>query len=158
MTDNQEKLIRESIVQAEKLLDAQMAVALAADSRAMTFCGLCIAGASLLLGVEGEPDIKVGMYVASVVLYVAAAVSGWRGLPVDWYATGYKPQAFASDIASDKPLPILLQEMGEQANRYIDVNSRVLEDSSKWLRRSAYLAVTAPLLGAIAQIGVWIWC
>ena len=155
MTDNQKELILKSIEQAEKMLDAQMAVALAGDARAMTFCGLCIAGASLLLGVDGEPAIKVGMYTASVVLYVAAAIAGWRGLPVDWFSPGYKPQAFAKDIAANKPMINLMEEMGEQANRYIDANSRALESSSRWLQRSAFLAVSAPLIGAIVQGIVW---
>jgi hypothetical protein len=51
----------------------------------------------------------------------------------------------------------VLREFGEQANRYIDANTKVLDTSGQWLQISAYLAVSAPFIGAIVQGLVWIF-
>ncbi|RWR28839.1 hypothetical protein D2T31_12055 [Sinirhodobacter populi] len=157
MDDNREKVILESFRQAELFSQAQMSIALAADGRAMTFCGLCIAAASLLLGLDGSDEIKVGMYAASAVLYAAAAIAGWRGLPVDWYAPGQKGGDFAEDVATGRPYIDVISEMITQSDRHLSQNSQRLAKSGWWLRMSAYLAVSAPLVGAAVQVIVWIW-
>lgn len=54
-------LVKEIIVQAEKRLEVQLTVGIAADQRAMTFAGLLFAGVAVIIGLAFARDASASV-------------------------------------------------------------------------------------------------
>lgn len=142
MDPNREKLILETLRQSEKLLDAQLQIAVAADSRAMTFCGLTIAAASLLVGLADRTSFPLPMYIAALLLFIAAVLAGLSARPVNWHAPGQKAADFDDDIEAARTLIEVAADMCSHNDEYITHNANILRLNGRLLW-SAYLAVVA---------------
>lgn len=155
MTSNKEQVIRESLRQSEEILRSQLAIAIAADTRALTFCGITLAAASLLAGLAGQASVGAAMFVASGFLYASAALAAWSAMPVDWYAPGQPGRDFDEDIASDKAVTEVMREMVAHNDSHFDHNERIRAAQSRWLRISASLAAVAAPVGMLVQVVAW---
>lgn len=156
MDDNHSRVILESLRQSEDMLRSQMTIALAADARSLTFCGLVLAAASLLVGLAGDSGLPVAMYLAGGILYIAAGLAGWTAMPVEWYAPGQKGGDFSEDIEQGKPFDAVALEMVAYTDKQIAKNEAVRRKRNIWLMRSAITAVCAAPLGLFVQVITWI--
>lgn len=155
MDDNRDKLIRESLRQSEEFIRSQLTIALASDTRALTFCGLALATASLLVGLAGQSDLDAGMYVAAGLLYISAAFAGWNAMPVTWYPPGQFAEDFSGDLDEDKPILHALQEMGAWNDKHFRNNEAIRLTQNKRLWNAARIAVLAAPTGALVQLVAW---
>lgn len=155
MNGNRETLIRESLRQSEEIIRSQLTIAIASDTRALTFCGLTLAAASLLAGFADDAALSLAMYVASAMLFAAGAVAAWTAMPVAWYAPGQPGRDFDDDIDQDRPLEAVLREMIQHNDRHFDINEQVRERQSRWLSVAAMLAGFAAPTGLLVQLVAW---
>lgn len=155
MDANRDAVIRESLRQSEEILKSQMAIAIASDTRALTFCGITLTAASLLVGLADEAAVEVAMYVASAMMFAAGALAAWTAMPVAWYAPGQPGRCFDEDIEADKPMNAVIGEMVAYNDKHFDINERVRDRQSRWLRISASLAGLAAPAGMLVQIVAW---
>lgn len=152
MDDNRSRVILESLRQSESMMKSQMTIALASDARALTFCGLTLAAASLLVGLADTSGFALAMYVAGALMYVAAGVSGWSAMPIDWFAPGQKGGDFRDDITENKPFDAVALEMVAYNDKQIGENEAKRKRLNRRLVLSAFLAVTAAPLGVVAEV------
>lgn len=156
MDDNRSKVILESLRQSEEMMKSQMTIALASDARALTFCGVVLAAASLLVGLAESSGLPVAMYSAGGLLYVSSALAGWTAMPVAWFAAGQKGGDFKDDIEQNKPFDDVALEMVAYNDTQIDKNETVRKRQGRWLRRAAWTAVSAAPIGLVCQALVWL--
>ncbi|HRO14751.1 MAG TPA: hypothetical protein PLL33_06860 [Paracoccus sp. (in: a-proteobacteria)] len=155
MNDNRNAVIRESQRQSEEILKSQLTIAIASDTRALTFCGITLTAASLLVGLADQAEVTVAMYAASAMMFAAGALSAWTAMPVAWYAPGQPGRDFAEDIETDRPMNAVIGEMVAFNDRHFDINEQVRDRQSRWLRVAALLAGSAAPVGMLIQMVAW---
>lgn len=156
MIENREKLVREAFRRADERIRAQTEIALAADARALNFCGLALAAASLLVGLASHSGLAIGMYVAAFGLYIAAGVAGYAARPVNWRAPGQKGSDLAEDIASDRPIAEVLAEITGHLDNHIVENNGILAWNAKCIWTAAVVAVAGIGAGALVLVAMWL--
>ena len=155
MNDNRQELIRESLKQSEEIIRSQLTIAIASDSRALTFSGLTLAAASVLAGFADQAALSVAMYVASGMLFAAGAISAWTAMPVAWHPPGQLGGDFADDIAQNRPMGEVMLEMASFNDAHFHKNESVRAGQSRWLKCAAMLAGLAAPTGVLVQCVAW---
>lgn len=150
--DNREKLILETLRQTEDLIRSQTEIALAADSRALTFCGILVAAATLMIGLAGGSAMGTGMVWGGITLLFSAALTGLAARPVTWRALGQKGEDFRKDIEDARQFIDVVAEMVMLNDRYIMLNDRVLQKNGRLMWAGYLTAITAPVIGIVVQI------
>lgn len=148
--DNSELLIREMLSRADMRLQAQQALAVAADARAMQFVATCVAGAALIIAI-GNETLDWHHYVIAGMLAISAICAFWAAKPVEWHAPGMQPSAWYEDIARDAPVAEALRELCHHLEHSIDTNNKILSENAQALRFAAVVAIMAPIFGALAM-------
>jgi len=166
-TDNASKIkLAETVLrQGELKLQAQLTIALAADSRASTFASLFMtlalaafggAGTLWKLGAGWEP-ILVGACIETIVLLICAYWCISVASPVDFYTVGNRPNNWWDDGVSDKPLDECLKKESENYHKHIDHNSNVINDNAKAFTYALWGGILSPIpSSAAALLTTWL--
>ena len=160
MCDNQTKLIREAFTQSEKNLESDISLAMAADQRAMGFCGWMVAAAALLIGLAESSKAGMGeLYLGAIYLIIAAILAGYSAMPIKMRAPGAKFSDLETDIEDDVPLNNVLKEMGAHNDSQSAENRRKLALNGKLIMRSyaiASLGLSIPIISKLLELITWI--
>lgn len=154
MDDNSKLLILEMQRRAEQRLQAQLEIALASDARALTFCGLCLAAASLLVGLAAG-GLEVAFYAAGIALFFAAALAAAAGRSTKFGAPGQPGRGYDDDLAANRPFHDVVAEVTRHIDAQTEANERQAAANGKLLEYSMWLAVLAPVIGLIALANAW---
>lgn len=148
-------VIREAMRHAEMKQAAQLQIALAADTRAMTLCVACAGIGGVLIGLLG--NIKTGPNVEPVIMmalsfFLASALAAWSARPISFAAPGQDFSDFESDIAEDRPLDHVLLELGKHLDDCARENEVRAQENAKFFRAAMAIAALAPLIGVLAMV------
>jgi hypothetical protein len=153
---NDPNVLKELVHQGEVCLSDTVRLAIAADSRATTFCGIFgAAGVALLAAAaanfasqHGESAFIAGAFAAGLLFIVASVVAAFAARPTDFFAGGDQPGRLANVL---EPLS-QLRYIAIDFQMRIDKNRAAMERSAVRTNRSLYLAGSAVLGGAIVFI------
>ncbi|MDH2328698.1 hypothetical protein QCN27_17740 [Cereibacter sp. SYSU M97828] len=151
MESNAAQLVREMQRRAEQRLQAQQDIALAADARALTFCGLCLTAASLLIGLA-DGEMRIPMYAAGGYIYVGAALAAYAARPTSWAAPGQPSDGYAEDLRDDRPIIEVISEVNAHIDDQILRNEKKLSENALIMRIAAATSVLSPLVGLAAYL------
>lgn len=155
MADKSSEVIREALRHAEMKQVAQLQIALAADTRAMTLCVACAGIGGVLIGLLG--NVKTGPNVEPIVMtalsfFSASALAAWSARPIGFAAPGQDFADFESDIADNRSLDQVLIELGTHLDECARDNEARARGNAKYLRASMAIAALAPLIGVITAL------
>jgi hypothetical protein len=131
---------REALRQSERHLEAQHALAIAADQRALAFCAALIVIVALLVE---SMDTQSSSTIDSVLIgifIVSAVVAGYAAKPTRFYGSGGSFAGFApylNETYCDK----LMDALGDRNDEYIRCNDRAIKFSAAFLRGALILAL-----------------
>ena len=152
MNDNKKELIREAYRRGERRLESQLALALAADARALSFGGLMVAAAAILGAVAVDATVSAPLFTAALVLVIAAAIAMYSARPNGMYVPGGSLSQIRKEIDNDDDYFVALLEMAEQMEEYESENSAILKRNG----RIVFTAYLVALLAVLAGFLVWI--
>ncbi|GGC15341.1 hypothetical protein GCM10011494_37730 [Novosphingobium endophyticum] len=156
-------VLREVVREGEKLLDAQLMTANAADQRAMAWAALLVTGAIAVIGGSAALLVSGKHLALAVVGIVVAAIMGVAiskatnvVRPADWHFPGNRPGNWLPEHWQCHGLGIqcdMHQAMLEQAaslEEQICDNAAASAESGKELRSSMSWALFAVIIGVVA--------
>lgn len=153
---NDATVLKELVHQGEVCLSDTVRLAIAADSRATTLCGIFgAAGVALLAAAaanfssqHSERAFIAAALVAGILFIFASAVAAFAARPADFHVGGDQPQRLANvtDALSQ------LRYIAIDFQMRIDKNRAAMELSAARTNRALYLAGSAVLGGAIVFI------
>lgn len=152
MTDNKKKLILEAYRRAEIRLQSQIDLAVAADGRAVTFGGLAIAAAAILIGLAEDASNRVFYVSAAGALVVSACLAGFSARPVPFGIVGGKFGDLIEDIDADDVYEELLRTLGRFYDEEIDDNAQQMKTNGRVMFAAYLIAVVSPLVGYVASL------
>lgn len=151
-----ERMAAHILQQGEKVLAAQVQLAIAADQRAMSsanmFVTVAVGVAAATLGYHGvraELPVLIAGMTCSGLMLVAAGCCFFAAKPQPFHLPGAHPRSWW-DIRHGR----LVEAMGgesENCQEQIDHNERVLKGNARWLRVGLATAIEAPV------VAVMIW-
>ncbi|MEO6716482.1 MAG: hypothetical protein ABIM50_04445 [Novosphingobium sp.] len=152
-----EAMARQIQSQGEIFLQAQLHCAIASDSRATTMAGLFITLALAALGgglgywheTSSLSPLLSGL-MSGALLTAAAALAAWSARPINFFFPGNQPKNWFAGRRD--ALPIMIGGEAENYQRHIDANDRTLGENQTALRCAYWLAIAAPLAGAVAWL------
>ena len=163
MSNNRTELIHEAYRQSEKNLESDISLGIAADQRAMGFCGWMVAAAALLIGLAGNAANAVNSvgihYVGALFLILAALLAGYSARPVIMRAPGAKFSGFTSDIEGDVAMSDVLMEMGGHNDEQSEENRKKLKSNGRLISISfilATLGLSLPIVVKLPDLVTWI--
>jgi len=142
----------------EKLLEGQLAVATAADQRAMTLATMAstiltaiVAGVIALFTQEHllSPLSAggAGAAVAFLAATVCCTVAAWPDR--DWFLPGNEPDRWCEPDVLAASMNVCLGGEVENYQSYIDRNARHIKTNAIWLQAGLIAAALAPVAAAI---------
>lgn len=141
--------------QAEKRLGAQMSLAIAADTRAMSLATILfgVAGALLAFGINelskiGLTSLSVSACLSSIPLFVGFFFVSYTARPLDFYVVGAEPHNWFE--VTDSPMSVLYGVESENYDEMIFDNEGVLASNEVSLMKGIYFASAAPFVAAIS--------
>jgi hypothetical protein len=107
---NEQDVLKELLRQGEACLSETLRIAIAADSRATSLCGIFgAAGVALLAasaanfsGQYPEVALILAAVTAALIFLFASALAATGGRPTDFYIGGYEPSRLDLDACSDE--------------------------------------------------------
>jgi len=148
--------IDEIVRQAEERLKMQVQMALAADSRACLVASLQGAGAVALIvaateKLTGRP--LSGMIGAACVLVIGAVCAIIAARPIEFGMIGTYPSNWLDAVHDNEDLKEGKAGYAKLLDKYLKLNDAAMRQNNKWLRRSFWVGVTAPIVAlAISRI------
>jgi len=153
--DNKSQLILEAYQRSERMLQAQLTMALAADARALTFSGLLLAAASILGGMaSGGGSVSLVAGAGALPLVIAAGLAGFSARPVDFYIPGGKYEQIQHDIDTNRGQMDLLSDLAQKNDKSIRHNSKLLRSNGRFMLAAFWVAVVGGPIAAL--IGWWL--
>jgi hypothetical protein len=156
-----EAMARQILLQAETYLQAQLQLAISADSRATSMASLYVTLTLAVLGgglgywhETGAWSPLLAGLVSGGFLTGAAVFAAWAARPVDFYLPGNVPDGWM-ECRKNELAPMLGYE-AENYGTHIDTNNRILGANQDAIRRAYKLAIAAPIAGAIAWLVTFI--
>ncbi len=159
MGSDKECIVKEAYRQSDLSLSSEVSMALAADSRAMAFCGWMVASAALLAGLSKDsptPALLVGAFF----LLASAGVAGYSARPIEMRAPGTKYSDWTSDIEGDRAYVDALAEMGGHNDKQSTKNKAILRANGRLMWRAYVLAILGlgiPLTLNFPEIIDWLY-
>jgi hypothetical protein len=149
-------VLKELVHQGEVCLSDTVRLAIAADSRATTFCGIFgAAGVALLAAAaanfasqHGESAFIAAAIVAGFLFIVASLFAAFAARPTDFFAGGDQPRRLANVTDSVAQLRYIAIDIQMR----IDKNRTAMERSATRTNRALYIAGSAILAGAVVFI------
>jgi hypothetical protein len=148
--DSKVHLLSLCFEQSQALLASQASAAFGADSRAMSFCGACLAAASLLVGLASVASTTnvVFLVLGAICEISAAIIAAYAARPRNFYFPGAQPDDLRSDIAGQRDLPEVLKELIDFSQKHIDINRIIIRENARNFVRSAVTAILGIILTA----------
>lgn len=145
----------EILRQAESRLQAQLALGIAADQRAMTFAGILAAVATALVAYAAEKGFSAALFGLIVPLLLGAGCAAWAASPIMWDVYGTSPTDWIDDIADGRD--DAHSAKAAQASFYgemITDNDVRMAANATSIRLALWAAILAPVIGgALILIG-----
>ena len=153
------ELAREIARQGEVRLGALMTVAIGADTRATTLCGIlgatCTAVAAaifayLAIGQANKPQLIAAGVMVAALLFLGAIMAAIAASPRDYYVAGGRPQALRNWAWSGTEWRDEASMLDASSQRYakeIEADSRILDSNTKRIKWSLGLAAASLPLG-----------
>lgn len=153
-------VVRSLFNQAEKRLDGQTDVALAADARALSILSLFFGVASALLAYailkfseRGADPLVASAFLSSFLLFVSCALIAYSARPVNFYVSGTEPKNWFECLESPETV-IIGGECGNY-DEMIAENENIIAANERSLRRGIYTALTTPALAVATYLIFW---
>lgn len=143
MTDNKEKLILEAYRLSEARLGSQASLAIAADARAMSFAGLCLAAASILTGLGATTTGFESAFLGATLLVFSSILAWYSARPINFYVVGSKFSDFDGDIAGGVNFSESVAENGAFNDKHIKYNTVVLDNNASMFSTAFLVAILA---------------
>ncbi len=160
MTNNKSYIIHEAYRQSEKNLEYEISLGIAADQRAMAFCGWMVGAAALLTGLaSGSANNRGALYIGAFFLIFSAALAGFSARPIQMRAPGAKFSDMEKDIKDDVPLDEVLVEMGSHNDKDSLKNRKKLAFNGKVILASYLVAIVGlsiPIFSKMPTLISWI--
>jgi hypothetical protein len=152
------QLAREIARQGEERLKALMHLGTAADLRATTLIGIfgaaAVAIGAAVLANLGSGHLPGPLVFAGIVtcllLFAAAFMAAWAGAPCDFFIPGGNPEILRDWSWEEGAWRTEVEALDATAQRYeksISDDQKILERSSRWVKRALWTAFAAPILG-----------
>lgn len=153
------EMARQIFEQGEKVLQAQLEIALASDQRATAIASLfaavgtaVAAGAFTYWDKNSDTPILAAGIVTSVVMIMGALRSLWAARPVPFHTPGNHPNRWYS--CKDEDLAPMLGAEAESYQTMIDQNESQLRANSRAIMQGATIAVSSPIVGIALWLGL----
>lgn len=149
--DTGDLVLAEACRLAERNLDKEMQLALAADQRATSFTGLVLASISITIGLSDEMMESLPLIVAVLLLAISAVLSGAAARPT-MLNVSFQFRSFETDLRERYSIDKVRRQIGEIYDDYSDENRKVLKFNSRLFRTSlvfAGLGLAAALISFI---------
>lgn len=152
--------VREIHRQGEEVLKGTVALALAADQRATTLCGifgggavaLLAAAATILAGTNPTASLLVAALLSACLLFVASLLCASAARPTDFYVSGYEPRFLITSAADEM---WMLRYAVEDVQMRIGANRKALEHAACLALWGMRVAGGAVVVGVAAFLIVW---
>lgn len=150
--DNIDKLYQEAYRLSEKRLEAQQASAMAADTRAMAFAGICLAAAAVLGGLAKDASSPVMLLVGAFLLGLGAFLSGYSARPVDFFMPGAKFSDLQEDIDNDEDFHTVITQLGGFADSHSETNHAIMTKNANMFQWALWIAVAGIATAVMPQL------
>lgn len=150
--DNLDRLYQEAYRLSEKRLEAQQASAMAADTRAMAFAGICLAAAAVLGGLAKDASSPILLLIGAFLLGVGAFLSGYSARPIDFYMPGAKFSDLQEDIDNNVDFHTVIKQMGGFADDHSEANDKELASNAKIFQWALWIAVAGIAVAVLPQL------
>lgn len=151
--NNTSDIIREAFNQSEKNLEFEISLGVAADQRAMAFCGWMVGASALLTGLAENSDSSGGsLYSGAFFLILSAALAGYSARPIQMRAPGAKFSDLEEDIQKDVPFNDVLTEMGSHNDKDSTENRAKLAFNGKLILASYCIAIFGLCIPVIVKL------
>ena len=150
--DEKLRLAETVLRQGELRLNAQLTVALAGDSKAITLAGLfvtlalaALSGVAVLWTIGDQKALTFGLIIEMILLLASAYLSLESASPADFYVSGNQPENWWSDNVEDKPLAECLKKESMNYQNRIEKNALVMERSAVLFTCAMRMAILSPI-------------
>ena len=147
---------REAIRQSERQLEAQQALASAADQRAVAFCAILIVVVALVIQ-SMEADGATNLETIALTLFIISAVlAAFSAKPTRFYGsggsvTGFKP--YLNEHYFDR----IPDQIGERNDEHLKLNDAAIKRSALFFKLSLATAFLGLLVMYIEVTGLSSW-
>lgn len=151
MTFTLDEAKKEALRQSERHLEAQQALATAADQRSLAFCSAAIVISALLIGNVGDAHKGNLDFVILIMFIISAILSAFSAAPTRFYGSGGSAGGFAPYL-NEYNCDLLLSEISNRNDDYIKSNDTAIRRSAWILRVALIIAFLAILLMLFSEI------
>jgi len=150
--NNLSQLKLEAYRLSERCLESETALSVASDQRAMSFCGIVIAGAAILTGLIDSENPNYGLLLAAFILTISAGFAGFAARPVKFYAPGAKFEDFMPDIENNEAYLSVIQELAQFNDQHSLLNRNKMDRNAVLLYIAFFVALAGLFVALISQI------
>jgi hypothetical protein len=138
---------------AEKNLENEVAIALAADQRATSFAGLIVATIAVLVGLNSNFFENFWLSASIFAFAISAVLSGAAARSVKVHTSGFRFDAFDEDISNKRPIKDILRDIGSYYDEGSKHNRAVIRRNSRFFNLALLLSAFG-LVFAIASFAL----
>lgn len=138
---NANLLFSESLRLAERNLESELQLMIAADQRSTTFCGILLATLGVVSSLYNASTNTWYDDLSLIFLGLAAGLSAYSARSVKIFATGRRFQSFEDDLKSGRNADAVLKELALQYDKSSEHNRQVLRSNARFANLSLSLAM-----------------
>jgi len=147
-----ERVLLEAYRLAEQNLQSQLDIALAADQRAATFCGLVVAALAALVGLS-DGGYENWFISASIMFFALSAVLSARAfMPVDFFVRGLPFDNFAEDINNKRNFSEVIGELAGHYDDCLAKNADRIKSNANLFRTALFCSLGGIVLLTIPTV------
>ena len=147
-------LVERVLSQGEARLNAQLQIALAADSRAMTSASIFVGVASALVGYAGfvfsttTPNLPLGIaaLIGGAAMMVSAILCAFAARPTEFRLVGANPDNWWQDDVTNKPYSECIWRESQNYSTRIRENVSTLGTNAARVNLAMMIAVCTPAI------------
>ena len=151
-SENLKEIYKLAYALCQAKIGSQSSAALGADSRAMSFSGLCVTASALLLGLASDSICPLAMAVGAFLLAIAATIAGYSARPVEFFFPGADFKNLDSDISEAREIEDVLKQLGLFADKHIAANTIVISKNKEHLNFAYRTAIAGIFASTIPQM------
>jgi len=151
--DREFQLLVEACRLSEKNLENEIAIALAADQRAASFCGLIVASIAILVGLSENIRDSVSLTLSVGAFALSAVFAGAATRSVKVHAPGFKFDDFSEDISQARAMKDVLKDIGRHYDAGSKINRNVISRNARLFNFSLLLAAAGLAFALLSFVG-----
>ena len=136
-----ERLVLEAYRLAEQNLQSQVDIALAADQKSATFCGLVVAALAALVGLSDLDNSHWTLSVSTLLLTASAVASALSLRPVQFFVRGLPFENFNDDIEASRDFLEVVKELSGIYDDCLTANKNKIRSNARLFRIAVYTAL-----------------